>query len=543
MATKRWVRLQVGSFAGLLVVALSLLVLSTETPSPADESAKAALPVDLAKIPSDGFFLASARIADLWKSDASKSIRQQFEKMTDEGLRAFEKQFGLSLDQIERMTLVILALPPVREAPLVFIRTTKPYEQAKVIAAQNGDEQSYKGQKLFVGDHDWAIYPLDGQSLVYGAVATIHGLIDHPAPKTEGNLADARQLAAGKHSAVVAVNVKTFNDAVGEGLPGEMDPFKPLFQARYGTLTMDVGHEMRAKVKLTFESDKDAKAALTSASNGLNLARVGLERGVAELSKEKDLSQFVALLKEVQESLKATKVEQEGKTLQASAQLKVDVANLGAVLVPVLQKIRASAARAQSSNNLKQIGLAMHNYADTNQRMPPHATYDTNGKPLLSWRVLILPYLAQEDLYKEFHLNEPWDSEHNKKLLAKMPKTYASPQDEKSIKEHLTHYQGFVGKGAFFEGKQGLLFPAEFPDGTSNTFMIVEATKAVPWTKPEDLLYDPAKPLPKLGLPGADGFLAAICDGSVRFCSHKTAEKTLRLVIERNDGMPIPADF
>src|SRR6185437_3736578 len=117
---------------------------------------------------------------------------------------------------------------------------------------------------------------------------------------------------------------------------------------------------------------------------------------------------------------------------------------------------------------------AMHIFSDKNgNRLPPHAIYDKNGKPLLSWRVMILPYLEQQDLYKQFHLNEAWDSEHNKKLLAKMPKTYASARDEKTLKDHTTYYQGFVGKGAFFEGKQGLRFPQEFPDGTSNTLMIV----------------------------------------------------------------------
>ena len=97
-------------------------------------------------------------------------------------------------------------------------------------------------------------------------------MIDHPAPKTEGNLAGAVHLAAGKHSAVFALNVKAVNDAVGERLPGEAEPFKPLLQALHGTLTMDVGAETRADVKLTFASAKDAKAAVKPAGTGLDLA-------------------------------------------------------------------------------------------------------------------------------------------------------------------------------------------------------------------------------------------------------------------------------
>src|SRR5947209_1156373 len=123
-----------------------------------------------------------------------------------------------------------------------------------------------------------------------------------------------------------------------------------------------------------------------------------------------------------------------------------------------------------------------------------------------------------------------------------MPKIYASPHDETTSKEHKTLYQGFVGKGAFFEGKRGLTF-ADFTDGTSNTIMVAEATKAVPWSKPEDLPYDAAKPLPKLVRPGTHGFLAAMCDGSVRMIADKISEETLRNAITRNDGNPLGSDF
>ena len=539
MAWNRW---RGAGVACVLLGTLLLMLLNTENSLPADDEAKAAaLPPDLAKVPSDAVFLVSGRVADLWNSDLKKSVRQKLAKEMIEGTREFEKKFGLPLDQVERLTLAMMNVRGPEE-PLLFVGMTKAYDRDKVVAAgEKGKEEKYKGQTFYIKGKDWAVYPLGDQALVYGNPHAIRVLIDGPA-KSDGNLAAALRLAAGKHSAVFALNVKAFNDEVGERLPGDVEPFKPLLQALYGTLTVDLGAETRAEVKLTFTSEKDATAAVKPARTGLDLARGGLARGVEELSKQKEMSKFVALLKQLQESFKATKVEQEGKSLQASAQLKVDVATVGPVLVEAVQKVRGSAARAQSQNNLKQIALAMHNYLSTYNHFPAQATYDKNGKPMLSWRVMILPFIEQQNLYNQFHLNEPWDSEHNKKLLARMPKTYASPEDEKTVKEHTTHYQGFVGKDAFFEGKQGIGI-AGITDGTSNTFMIVEASKAVPWTKPEDLPYDPKKPLPKLGLPGAGGFLAALCDGSVRFCSHKIAEKTLRIVIERNDGLVIPADF
>ena len=76
---------------------------------------------------------------------------------------------------------------------------------------------------------------------------------------------------------------------------------------------------------------------------------------------------------------------------------------------------------------MKQIVLAMWNYEDLKKHLPPVAIRDKNGKALLSWRVAILPQLEQGALYNEFHLDEPWDSEHNKALVAKMPAVLPRP--------------------------------------------------------------------------------------------------------------------
>jgi prepilin-type processing-associated H-X9-DG protein len=176
------------------------------------------------------------------------------------------------------------------------------------------------------------------------------------------------------------------------------------------------------------------------------------------------------------------------------------------------ERVRIAAARAQSSNNLKQIAIAFHNTADATGVMPRDIT-DRAGKPLLSWRVAILPYLEQDQLYKQFKLNEPWDSDNNKKLLDKMPKTYAPPLGK--FEKGETLYQSFSGAGALMGGRPVKL--QNIPDGTSNTFMVIEAGGAVPWTKPADVAFDAKKPLPKLGGIFDGAFNVAMCDGSVRF--------------------------
>jgi hypothetical protein len=541
-AMRRLNRWRVGAAAAVLAGAMLAALFAVESPLPArDETKAAALPADLAKLPADGAFLLSVRVADLWGSELGKPVRQKLAKDLGEPVRQFEKYFGLPPGQVERLTVALLDPPPSREEPLIFVRTAKAYDKDKVIAADN-KEQKYKGQTLYVKEKDWAVYPIDERTLVYGKPDSIRSWIDHPVPKGAGNLAGALRTASGKHALTLGVNVKAFNDSVGGMLPGEVEPFKPLLAALSATLTVDVAEQSRVAARMTFATEAAAKAGEKPLRTGLELARGGLDQGIDALAAEEDSAKIVELLKQVRDTLKAAKVEQQGKTLRASAGLKVDVATVGVVALEAVQKVREAASRASSANNLRQIALAMHNFHDTHGRLPAQATYDKNGKPMLSWRVLILPYLEQNDLYKQFRLDEPWDSEHNKKLLDKMPKLYASPYDENTLKDRTTYYQGFAGKGAFFEGKKGLRF-ADFTDGLSNTIMVVEAAKAVPWTKPEDIPYDPAKPLPKLGRPGAKGFQAALCDGSVRFIADTIKETTLRNAITRNDGNPLGDDF
>jgi hypothetical protein len=214
------------------------------------------------------------------------------------------------------------------------------------------------------------------------------------------------------------------------------------------------------------------------------------------------------------------------------------------LFLPAIQSARAAAMRAQSTNNMKQIALAMHNYNAVNgDHFPAAAICDADGKPLLSWRVAILPYIEQQNLYQQFHLDEPWDSAHNKPLLEQMPKIYGSPADRGNPPANHTYYQVFQGNGAMFEINQGCRL-ADITDGTSNTIMAVEAGVAVPWTKPEDLEFDPEKALPKLG--GMNwsppGFNAAFGDGSVRFLLLTLNKDVLKALITRAGGEVINSE-
>jgi RNA polymerase sigma factor (sigma-70 family) len=190
--------------------------------------------------------------------------------------------------------------------------------------------------------------------------------------------------------------------------------------------------------------------------------------------------------------------------------------------------------RAQSAANLKKLANAMHQYLDVNERFPPVASQSRDGKPLLSWRVLLLPYLGEKSLFKEFHLDEPWDSAHNKKLLEKMPAVYA-PVGGSPKEAHATYYQVFAGTGTMFDDPRGVRI-RDIADGTVLTAMLVEGAAPVPWTRPADLEYASDKALPKLGGLFKEGFHLVTADGFVRFLKRQTNEKLIRALITRADG-------
>lgn len=191
---------------------------------------------------------------------------------------------------------------------------------------------------------------------------------------------------------------------------------------------------------------------------------------------------------------------------------------LAGLLLPAVQAARVAARRASSMNNVKNIVLALFNYESANKAFPAHANY-ADGEPLLSWRVHILPYLGEQELYEQFHLDEPWDSEHNKTLIAKMPAVFINPNSKLTPEEGRTHYLGVKGAGMAFNGTDGGTKFSDFTDGLSRSIMVVQVNdeRATTWTKPDDWELDEKNVLK--GLPGAGGFLVGWADGSVAFMS------------------------
>jgi hypothetical protein len=211
-----------------------------------------------------------------------------------------------------------------------------------------------------------------------------------------------------------------------------------------------------------------------------------------------------------------------------------------------VQVQRYAATLVVLQGKLTQLAVAMHTYHEARGQFPPSAFCDKDGRPLLSWRVLLLPYVDEGDLYQQFNLNEPWDSPHNLGLQEKMPPIYVLPDGFRPPAEpYATFFQVFTGPGAAFEGCKGMNFKEDFPDGISNTLLIVTSEKAVPWTKPADLDYAPGRPLPVLGVRlrfGTPHLFAntawvglAFADGHARcIAPERVTQKSLRAWISRN---------
>ena len=339
-------------------------------------------------------------------------------------------------------------------------------------------------------------------------------------------------------------------------LPGEIGggPSKTLTRGvMWAALSVDLS---QPAAKLMIQS-QDAEAAAALRDKWLAVLRsLGRDGRVAKTVRQFD--QFAERL--------------EPTVKQDRLQLSLDPQ--GAAWEPLARLLRTGLDAAQETQrreetvaHLKRIGLALHTYLDVHKTFPAAASYGADGKPLLSWRVHILPYLEQQRLYNEFHLDEPWDSEHNRKLIDRMPEVYQSgnwsrAQPAKTCFVGVTSDAGksapepgsgaaAAGAGKPFEDRLGTMFQGRegtkiqlVTDGTSNTILVVEsdAEHSVVWTKPDDLLYNAEQPATGFGF-DADGRIATLfCDGSVRKLKQSLDVEMWRRLLLRNDGKQVRAD-
>jgi prepilin-type processing-associated H-X9-DG protein len=274
--------------------------------------------------------------------------------------------------------------------------------------------------------------------------------------------------------------------------------------------------------------ERTLAAAITLGLNAVEAIQTHPASAPDEQQMKSFLMAGAALLKQV-------KVSRSDATVVATVEGPLASFPMISALAPAVTAARESARRAQSANNMKQLALAFHNYAATHNHFPPAVVLGPDGKTPHSWRIEILPYLEAggKALYDKYKMNEPWDSEDNKQVLLQMPAVFRFPDDnEKSF--HASYF-AVTGPQTIFADIKGTSF-RQITDGTSNTIMLVEAKKNIPWTKPEDIAADADKPLPKLGGWTVGGFNVAFADGSVRLIPENVDGELLRKLFSKAGG-------
>jgi len=540
---------------------------------------------DLAWIPPDAALFVQIRAADLWDTEPIKALRQALEERPGRLEKELRDALGVPVTEAEKVTLVFRSVGGLfgrgRGRPDLLIVTTT---HAGSLAAVRGQARPVAGDPFprYQGRPDEAMHFVNQRTYVRGRVPLIReGIARAGKAEAAAALVPALKRAMDRHHLVAGLqlNAETAEDLadlLGLEDEGERRALAPLAAARGGMLLADAGKETSATVEFSFPDAARAARGLHAAEDALALLRLrvlGALRARADerldqalgSPEEQKVALGVLVLERLESALREAKAERRGNVVRLSARASTEPAALGAQS-KALAKARQGddgakrvRLRRLSANNLKQILLALHNFHDVYRRLPPAALCNPKtGKPVLSWRVALLPYIEQAHLYQQFKLDEPWDGPNNKKLLARMPELFA-PVGVKTDKPGLTFYREIVpGKGTGPTawstqvtrkppfGAFGGRFPASFPDGTSNTIGVVEAGEAVPWTRPEPLVYNEKGPLPKLGGHFRDGFLVGMMDGSVQFIARRAladpaAVQDLRCLITAADGSPISA--
>ncbi len=542
-------------FCLFLTLNLSLICIS---------KADAQQPEDLKLVPGNAVAAVHMDLAKLWQSESMKEMRELLKKAGPKALVELEKRFIPDPITVETVTGFVMFPKNLGSPPdfAFLISLQKPVEEKALFLSAMPDGETIKkdGVNMVVKDGTGLILMNQGKLIAVGAPSLLPTLGKNTAPAKGDFARFLKGNAAGLINA--AINLEPIPKEVFAFAP---PPFNAIVNGiQYMEAGIAVEKNIRLSTTITYEKEEQAKAALETIKGFAKMGLAQLEEPRKEVEKRvfpkgqvganplTDLPEFLAamvglailneaenLLKNPPITLAGTSLKADYTTPQISSNALVPTTAIAiGMMLPAVAKVREASQRATSMNNLKFIALSMHNYEGTYNGFPAAAICDKKtGKPLLSWRVTILPYIEQEALYKQFKMDEPWDSEHNLKLAKNMPNVYLHPKANKPG-DNKTHYRLFYGKGAAFELDKSVKIPT-FTDGTSNTIMVVEAEEPVVWTNPNDFGYDPTKALPKmLSIDGK--FSAAYCDGSVRTFKMPIDQEILKLLIQKNDGKPIP---
>ena len=541
------------------------------------------VPFAIDMVPNNALCVLALRPAELLSQQAMLMARLQLLKAAKENSRLYPLDIPFS--EIQSVTLILLAPEPGQPQSQLLnhaavIQTTLDLKQ--VTKSFGG------GSKIFSGVTDAGVHYLQSDISPGYCLSIVndHELIISRTTKSLDQIITVRSnrkssrwrepwKPVAQESIAVLFNLRQFrelvwknqwklelNDSVWKGSLAPVWEHTDLI-----SLGVNLGHKLSLQSTLYQQQNGgEIRQTLEAAQVlGTNLLQQHLQQVVQEQLA------MVPLVESSLDLVKSLHFDQAGENVSLTASM-TDIPVLTNALssfIPAMIEARKAALRMESLNNLKRLVLAMHLYHDKHKHFPPAVVIGPDGKTPHSWRVALLPFLDLENLYMEYRLNEPWDSEHNKKVLEKMPAVFKNPGDNRP--GYLTSYLAVTGPNTLFgkstrpDGAEGVEMstepfapgglaggggaefkpePAdgvrmrEITDGTSNTIAIVEARREIPWTKPEDIPFN-GNTVPELGGFYSGGFCVALCDGVARYLPDTIKPETLKHLLLINDSYVI----
>ncbi|MCH7686119.1 MAG: DUF1559 domain-containing protein [Planctomycetes bacterium] len=520
-------------------------------------------PFDLSWVPKNSVAVYAVRPEKIFSLPGFEAIVKVF----DEDIE-LKKELGMTVRNLEQVVLAMVQIPRTTRQDVGFIlKVSKPtnFKKFGMRWIRATDEEHAKSQK-----YKGVTYYRNSSASVRSSPSRCYFIPDGKTIVISENEEVIKQyIDAEKNGAANAAWADVWKEvetsqAAGlmniESLQAELKQAMQQAPANHPLMAMmpiyeksktiafgvDLDKQLNVRVIAACGSKEDAEEVKKTVDAALTLGKNMLAGFRQQLVNRPPLFQEKALVELYlglgETFLKNAKVEQKESTVRLTSFAAGDAAaKLVTALLPAVTQAREAARRTMAKNNLKQITLAFHNYHDTFKHFPAAAVIGPNNKTPHSWRVALLPYLAQQELHRQYNLNEPWDSPNNKNVLAKMPDVFRDPHmDGKSTS---SAYFVLTGDATVFDGEEGTSF-RDIRDGTSNTILVVEAKRNIPWTKPADIPYDadPKKDFPKLGGFYKGGFHVLFCDGSVRFISEDIDVTLLRALFTIDGGEVVSRD-
>ena len=488
------------ALAGLLIAGLrgpagdTLAVSQAAQPKTKAQSAATS---ELRYVPADAVGVLSIRPSTFFEQSEMKPLLEMFNQQI-----GLQEQLGAPLDQIDEIQVVAARFPspsdngpsPMFPAELIVWRSHGPHDWSSLMNRMVPDgvdatfgKFQYTKQKESPGTRPaYSGFTPDDHTLVLAAEPLLRRVMLAAGKPDAGKpeWAAAWQEMSKGH-ATLMVDTVAFNGAVAAELKRAPGPqgamiatFAPLWeQSKRLFVGLEVGNGVKIQSMVDCPTPDAAERVRATAEAALTLARNMLDKlGDQIASAPGDQAGPVLVVADLAATLlKQAKLTADGNIARLQADAQIDAADTGiAALAPAIMAAREAAKRTQSMNNLKQIGLAFHNYHDVNGHFPTAAVIGPNGKTPHSWRVAILPFIEGTAIYNQYKFDEPWDSENNKKLISQIPIVFRDPGAEPA--DHSSSYYVLTGETTIFGPKDGAKI-ATITDGTSNTILAVEAKR------------------------------------------------------------------